>query len=300
VNITKISPSGKVDFNLTYQLLHEGNVIVEVKENLTLNDTLNSTIRVPIIRVPPNAPTGNYTFLSHLEHDNIFFQSADEFKVKYCPKPKPTEDGNGGGGGAPPAGAGPPIKKQLILNLSTDLISVTTDNKTSFVATVENTGNAAVGDVKIVIEGIPLGWIETIPSIVTIPAKGTQGYLVMINVPNNANTGIYQLRVQATDDIESNIENLTLVVGTNIKEIADLMLIEYQKLLREATQSLLVEECMDVTFMKIMHRDAHIAFEKGLEEYQNKNYSQAINWFEYAIPLEQKVIARVDISLEIE
>ena len=300
VNITKISPSGKVDFNVTYQLLNEGNVIAETKENLTLNDTLNSTIRIPILTVPSNAPTGDYTFLSHLDYEQVFYESADEFKVKYCPEPPKEEDGGGGGGGVAPPPTGPPVKKQLVLNLSTNLISVTTGNRTSFVATVENTGNTGVEDVKISIEGIPSNWIETIPSIVNIPAKGTQGYLVIINVPSHADTGIYKLTVQATDDIQSNTDDLTLVIGRNIKEIADLMLIEYQKLLKEATESLLVEDCLDITLIKIMHEDAQLAFAKGLEEYEKKNYAKVVNWFEYAIPLEQKVISRVDISIEME
>jgi len=51
VNITKLSPAGQVDINMTYQLLHEGNVITETEESLTLNDTFNSMIRVPILTV---------------------------------------------------------------------------------------------------------------------------------------------------------------------------------------------------------------------------------------------------------
>jgi len=299
VNITKVAPVGQVDFNMTYQLLYKGNVIAEIRENLTLNDTFNSMIRIPILTVPFNAPTGNYTFLSHLEHDQVFYESADTFEVTNCEKPKPPEEGGGGGGAIAPS-AGPSPKKQLILNLSTNLILVTTGNRTSFVTTVENIGNTVVQDVKISIEGLSLDWIETIPLIVAIPAKGIQGYLVIINVPSDAKSGVYKLKVQATDDVESNSENLTLIIGTNIKEIADLMLVEYQKLFKEATQSLLVEDCMDITFIKIIHNDAQLAFQKGLEEYEKKKYTQAINWFEYAIPLEQKVIARVDINIEME
>jgi len=297
VNVTKIAPPGKIDFNMTYQILNEGKVIAEIRENLTLNDTFNSTIRVPILTVPSDAPLGEYTFLSHLEHDQVFFESADKFKVNYCEKPKPPEGGGGGG-----VGGRPPVipKSQLMLNLSTNLLSVTTGNSTSFVATVENTGNTAVKDVKISVEGIPSEWVETIPLVITILGKGTQGYLVIINVPIDAKVGVYRLKVQATDDVKSNSENLTLVIGTNIKEIVDLMLIEYQKLLKEATQSLTVEDCMDVTVVKTMHEDSQYAFEKGLQEYEKKNYVQAINWFEYAIPLEQKVIARIDINIEME
>ncbi len=298
VNITKLF-SGQADINMTYQILYNGSVLAETKDDsLTLNDTFNSTIRIPILKVPSDAELDYHTFLAILQSDGNWTESSDTFKVIPCPEPPEEEDGDGGDGWVP--SGGPPTKKQLILNLSTNLISVTTGNRTSFVATVENTGNTAVKDVKISIEGISSDWIETIPSIMTIPEKRIQGYLVMINVPSYTKTGIYRLKVKATDSIESNSENLTLVIGANIEEIANLMLIEYQKLLKEATQSLLVEDCLDVTFMKIMHEDAQLAFGRGLEEYEKKNYAQAINWFEYAIPLEQKVIARVDISVEME
>jgi hypothetical protein len=298
VNITKIAPPGKVDFNMTYQLLNEGNVIAEMRENLTLNDTINSTIRVPILVVPSNAPTGNYTFLSHLENNQVFFESADEFKVNYCEKPKLPGGGGGEGGG----GGKPPVlpKTQLTLNLSTNLLSVITGDSTSFVATVENTGNSAVKDIKISIEGIPSEWVEAIPLTITIPERGTQGYLVIINVPVDAKVDVYRLKVQATDGVKSNVEELTLIIGKNLKEIADLMLIEYQNLSKDATQSLTVKDCLDVTVINTIHEDSKLAFEKGLAEYEKKNYAQAINWFEYAISLEQKVLARVDISIEME
>jgi hypothetical protein len=298
VNITKIAPLGKVDFNMTYQLLNNKNIIAEMKENLTLNDTFNSTVRIPILVLPSDAPTGNYTFLSHLENGPIFFESADEFKVKYCEKFKPPGGGGGeiGGGGKPPILA----KSQLMLNLSTNLISVTVGNSTSFVATVENIGNNAIGGVKISIDGIASDWIETIPEVAMINEKGVQGYLVIINVPETAKTGVYDLKVQATDSVKSNIESLTLIIGKNIKDVADLMLVEYQKLSKEATQSLAVGDCMDVTIIKTMHEDSQVAFEKGLQEYEKKNYVPAMNWFEYAISLEQKVLARVDISIEME
>jgi hypothetical protein len=298
VNITKISPPGEVDVNMTYQLLHEGSVIAERKENLTLNDTFNSTIRVPIITVPSNTPTGNYTFLSHLQHEDVFYESADKFIVKSCEVPKPPTGGGGGGGG--PSGGKPPSKKELVLNLSTNILSATTGSKASFVATVENKGDLDVKDVKISIDGILSNWIEITPLIATITSKNTQGYLVIISVPSDARTGVYELEVQAVDELKSNSENLTLVVGRNMKEIADLMIVEYQKFSNRATQSLLVKDCIDVTTVKTMHDDAKLAFENGFEEYQKENYAQAINWFEYAIPLEQKVVARVDIDVEME
>jgi len=295
VNITKLF-SGQVDVNMTYQILYNGEVLTETKETLTLNDTLNSTIRIPILKVPSDAELDYHTFLAILQSNGNRTESSDTFKVISCITPPPTP----GPGPSPIPAPSPAPTKRLFLNLSTNLLSVVTGNRTSFVATVENTGNTAVKDVKISIEGIQSDWIETIPSVVTIPAQGTQGYLVMITVPSNAITGVYQLEVKATDNVESNTEILTLVIGENLKEIVDLLLKEFEDAKLMAERALLVEDCLDITIIKTIHKDAEYAHQRGLEEYNKKDYAKAINWLEYAIPLERKVVSRVDINLEME
>jgi len=296
VNVTKFIP-GQVEVNMTYQILYNGTVLAETKETLTLNDILNSTIRIPILTVPSDAALDYHTFLSILQHNETWLESSDTFKVKYCITPPPTP---GPGPGVPTPGPPPAPVKKLLLNLSTNLLSVVTGNRTSFVATVENVGTQAIESVKISIEGIPSGWIKVIPNIIDIPVDGTQGYLVIINVPSDAETGVYQLKVKATDDVESNTEILTLIIGENLKEIADLLLKEFEDAKLMADQSLLIEDCLDITIIKTIHKDALYAHQRALEEYDKGDYAKAINWLEYAIPLEHKVISRVDINLEME
>lgn len=298
VNITKIAPSGQTELNMTYRILYNGSVLGENKEIIALNDTFNSIIRIPILTVPSNSTLDYHTFLAILQYNGIYLESPDTFKVKSCITPPPTPPG-GPGPSAPPKGITTPIKK-LVLNLSTNILSVVTGNRTSFVATIENIGSQTIKSVKISIEGIPLNWIEIIPTSTDIPVNGIQGYLVIINVPKDAKTGVYQLKVKAIDDVESNIEILTLVIGENLKQIADLLIKEFEDAKSLADKSLLVENCMDVTVIKIIHDDAQYAYKRSLEEYNKENYAKAINWLEYAIPVERKVIARVDINLEME
>jgi hypothetical protein len=298
VNITKIAPLGQTELNMTYRILYNGSVLDERKEFLVLNDTFNSIIRIPILTVPSNATFDYHTFLAILQYTQTWLESRDTFKVKSCinlPQPSP-----GGTGLLPtPKPAPTPIKK-LLLNLSTNILSAVTGNRTSFVATVENVGSQTIKSVKISIEGIPLDWIEIVPTSIDIPVKGTQGYLVMINVPKDAKTGVYQLKIKAIDSVESNTEILTLVIGENLKQIADLLIKEFEDAKNLADKSLLVENCLDITVIKIIHGDAQYAYQRGLEEYNKENYAKAINWFEYAIPVERKVIARIDINLEME
>ncbi len=283
VNITKLF-SGQADVNMTYQILYNGSVLVETKDDiLTLNDTFNSTIRIPILKVPSDAELDYHTFLAILQSDGNWTESSDTFKVIPCITPPPPSEGPGPSAPSPPSA---PVKR-LLLNLSTNLLSVVTGNRTSFVATVENIGTQTVKSVEISIEEVPSNWIEVIPKAIDIPVGGTQGYLVMINVPSDAKTGVYQLKVKATDDVESNTEILTLIIGKNLKEITDLLLRQYDEVKTLAEKSLLVEDCLDITIIKTIHKDAEYAYQRGLEEYNKEDYAKAINWFEYAIPLER-------------
>ena len=188
----------------------------------------------------------------------------------------------------------------LNLRLSKTVLTVITGNRTSFIAFVNNIGTDTVESVNILIDGIPLNWVETTPSMTDITPKQTKEYLVMIKVSNDSETGIYELNVKAADKVESNTEILTLIIGRDPKEIADLLITEMNSARSLANQSLLVEECIDISLIKSMYHDAEIARENGLSEYQAENYVSAINWFEYAITKHEQVISGIKISVRSE
>lgn len=192
------------------------------------------------------------------------------------------------------------IELEVTLNLSTDLLYVVTGNRTSFITNVKNTGTKMVESVNISLEGIPLEWIDVLPTISDIQPGETQGYLLVIDVPKDVEVGMYSLELKATNDVESNTETMILIVGKNMKEIADFLLKELEDSKSEAEESLLVEECVDVSIVKTFHKESELAFENGKEEYQRGDYIKAINWFEHAVPIERDVIQRVDTSLETE
>jgi hypothetical protein len=189
---------------------------------------------------------------------------------------------------------------KIILNVSDEILTVITGNKTSFIASVNNTGTEVARSIKILMDGIPSEWITVFPSSNNIYPEEIGRYLVVIDVPANTKTGIYKLNVTAKDGMESNTVVITLVIGRDPKEIADLLLTELEKVKAEAENSLLVKDCIDTTIIKTIYDDAEYAVEKGKEEYDKKNYGEAINWFEYAIPVEKKVVDKVDITLEME
>ena len=188
----------------------------------------------------------------------------------------------------------------LGLRLSTSILTVVTGNRTSFIAFVNNTGTDTVKSVRILIEGIPPDWIIILPLTNDISPGETKEHLVTINVPSNAKTGIYNLNVKATNEVESEAKNLTMIVGSNQKEMADLFLSELEKVKTIAKDSLFIKDCMEIGIIQASYDDAEIAYDNGLKEYNNGNYINAINWFEYALPVYDEVVYKVDIIIRAE
>ncbi|MCX6821521.1 MAG: tetratricopeptide repeat protein [Candidatus Aenigmarchaeota archaeon] len=295
INITKVYPPEDVNVSITYQILDYNRIVYdEKKDNILI--IKNETI-FPFTMNAPSS-TGKYTFLVKLERNWTVAQAYDTFEVVSCPTT--TEIPGGGGGG----GRREEIKKletyKIILNVSDEILTVITGNKTSFIASVNNTGTEIARSIKILVDGIPSEWITFFPLINNIYPGEIGKYLVVIEVPTNTKTGIYELNVKAKDGMESNTVVITLVIGRDPKEIADLLLTELEKVKAEARNSLMVKDCIDITIIKTIYDDAEYAVEKGKEEYDKKNYEEAINWFEYAIPIEKKVVDKVDITLKME
>jgi hypothetical protein len=296
INITKIYPPEDVNVNMTYQILdYDWNVYDEKKEN-NLSIINNETI-IPFTMTAPSS-TGKYIFLASLERNWTITQAYDTFEVIPCPVTTTISTGGGGGGGREE------IQKlevnKIILNVSDEILTAITGNKTSFIASVNNTGTEVARSIGILVDGIPTDWISVFPPYNNIYPGDLGRYLVVIDVPVNSKTGIYKLNVTARDGMESNTVVITLVIGKDPKEIADLLLTELESIRADAKRSLLVGDCMDTKIIKTIYDDAEYAVEKGNEEYNNKNYGNAINWFEYAIPIEKKVVDKVDITIEME
>ena len=297
VNITKFNPPEDVRVNITYQILDYNLTVYDEKKEYNLLLGNQPVQKLSTLTVPSSAKTGYYMFLVTLDYNSTLMQVYDLFEVISCappitqPSPSKGEET-------------PAIPKEAIsaisLNLSTDTLTVIIGNKTSFIASVNNIGTESIKSIKISIEGIPSEWIRIFPTTVDLDVDELEEYLIIINVPTNTTPGIYKLYIKAKDDVESNTEILTLIIGRDPKEIADLLIKELDGVRAEANRSLLVKDCIDITIMKTFYQDAESAFENGMKEYKNNNYEGAANWFEYALPIEKKVVSKVDITLELE
>lgn len=299
LNITKYLPNETVNVSVTYQIIdYDNNVLDQDNETIEINET--PIIKdSPILIVPNSANPAIYMFLVTLEFNSSIIQQYDVFEVISCIITTTQPPGPGPGAPVRP----PPIVQPVYaieLNLSTDILSVFTGNRTSFLAYVTNIGTAEVKSIRISIDGIPDDWISVIPDYSNLKPGETKEYLIIIDVPEGAEVGTYELRIKAVNTVESETRTVVLIIGRNLKEIADLLLQELDKSRAAANRSLIVEDCIDVTIVKTFYYDAHLALEKGLEEYKKGDYGRAINWFEYAIPVNKKVVYSVDISIEME
>ncbi|MCX6821270.1 MAG: NEW3 domain-containing protein [Candidatus Aenigmarchaeota archaeon] len=297
INITKIIPSEDVNVSMTYQILDSNMTVYDEKKDNNIQIGNESVQKLYTLTVPSSAKTDYYMFLVTLDYNSTLTQRYDMFEVVSCIPPITPP--------SPGTGIEQPISpktevRAISLNLSVDTLTVITGNKTSFIASVKNIGSELVKSVKISIEGIPSEWVRVFPTTTDIDIGEVEEYLVVMNVPNNATPGIYKLKIKATDDIESNTVILTLIIGRDPKEIADFLLKELEGVRAEAKKSLLIGNCMDITVIKTFYQDAESSFEKGMNEYENRNYEGAVNWFEYALPIEKKVVNKVDITLELE
>jgi hypothetical protein len=293
------STSGPLDVNMTYRIQNSTTVIAESNKTLHIENIVAQDN--PSFTVPSSVEEGIYTFLGTLRYDRTQTESSDVFSVIKC---IPTTTISPSGAGVPGPAPGPLVTPtpiySLSLSLSTDVLTVIIGNKTKFIAFVNNTGTETVNSVKISVEGIPLSWISILPPMNNIIPGQTKEYFVTINVPSDAEPGVYTLSIRATDGVMSEIENLTLVIGSSPKEISYLLLSELEKLRLLANRSLVVSECINVSIMKFLYDDAEIVYKKGLKEYGNENYVDAIKWFEVAVTSYKQVIFRVDIEVRSE
>ena len=265
-------------------------------EKVFLSPT-QSNRTVALISVSPSTPPRIY------DEGNITVKADNQsliipLNITVTPIPKTTIPVEGGGGG-PALGPKISLIPSMNLRLSTNTLSVVAGTEVSFLAYANNTGNKDLKGVRILIEGIPSSWFSINPSSADIEVGKTSIYSIKIKIPPKTR-GVFNLRVKARNEVESNEEFLTLVVGENYKEVCSLLLQEIEKVKKEVNRALLIEECMDVTPLKVLYEDAELAFGNGKLEYQRENYEKAIEWFEYSLPQHKKVIDRADISIHME
>jgi tetratricopeptide (TPR) repeat protein len=108
-------------------------------------------------------------------------------------------------------------------------------------------------------------------------------------VPKDAEEKIYQLKVKAVDEIESNEETIAFIVGAELKSLANLVRLEMERLEAIANNTFLLN-CLDLGDNSILFHEAKRISELGISELELGNYRSAIDLFEYSSNIYEKII----------
>jgi hypothetical protein len=297
VNITKNEPPGEILMNTTYNVLDPNTVVISNQTDQVLIN--KSVLTHPRFTIPESSEIGFYTFIVSAQIYEATEQVSDIFEVIDCEEPEPQ---GGGGGGYPsaPASAAPPPKYSMDISLSTNVISSIAGSSESIFVIVNNTGNIKLNSVKLAIEGVPPNWIRVSPFEVDIPVSRTQEYLVLFSVPENAASGIYDIKIKAVGKIESDTKTLKLVIGKNPEEVSSLLLEHMENLRTNANMLVELESCLELSRVKILYLEGEKSREKGLSNYRSKNFEKSIDWFKHSINTYIKVIDQTTLKIEIK
>jgi len=298
VNITKSNIEGEVTLNVTYQILDSDFVIVaNSSEQVLIND---SVTRYPSLTIPFSSSAGYHTYLVLVQYEEKTEQSSDIFEVRDCRPTTTTIAGGGsGGGGGGPAARGPTPNYSMNIEVSTDIISSIVGSRETLLATVSNTGNVDLKSVKLSVEGVPSTWIRMIPNGIDIPYSRSQEYLLVLNIPSNAASGTYEMKIKAANSrTETETKIVKLIVGKTLEELANLLLEEMEERRSIASRSILTKECLDLSEIIPIFNEGEKSRENGLNNYRSKNYRKAVDWFEHAINSYNRVIDQVDVKIQ--
>ena len=146
------------------------------------------------------------------------------FDVFYTPPSPPggddqdeDEDGGGGGGGGPVIDIEEPSTGIEVEQEKPD-VEIEQGDSDSMRVWVRNTGETAVENVSVTIDGLETTWYIVNPLFADILANSSQEFSIALDIPYNSSTGIfpYFIRVK-TPGVEKTLESrLTIILKRNI------------------------------------------------------------------------------------
>lgn len=299
VEIIKFFPTKTLDINLTYSMTDSSNTVVdEEKETVAITDRL---ARTKGLHVPSGGSPGTYTFHAVLDYGDISVNAYDVFTVKECPPAAPPPSAAPSGGAAVVVAPPPERVKMpsLVLGVSRHRLTTVLGNTTGFIATVTNRGEKTAKSVKLTTVGVPSRWISVEPHKADVAPQETKEYTVSVEIPEYAEEGIYNLEVEARNEVESNKETLVLITGKDLNSTATILYKELEQTRRTAAESLLLAR-LDIRDNLILFNETEKMEKVAVAEYERGNYKKAIDLFEYVIGSYEKIIAVADTLMELE
>lgn len=292
--VIKIFPSGTFDIDLTYNIQNNNTIYDQRNEDVAITDQIE---RYTTLQVPSNAPLGVYTFYSILNASGNNWTanvvSYDIFQVNECIQ-------------AP--SAAPSVSRvrevegykyeegKLILNVSRYKILTTLGNSTSFLASIKNTGNSTVQNIKLYVDGIPNEWITIFPYKYNLNPGEQQDFLVVIKPTETAKEGIYSMRLIANNTIKSNEVDMVFILGMD-EESLTLTLYKEVERVRNIANKTIVMSCLEISEINSMLKEGDELRKYGLEEMKNLNYKKAQVFFVQSLTTYENIIIKADVLM---
>jgi hypothetical protein len=145
---------------------------------------------------------------------------------------------------------------------------------------------------------VPQEWLTIYPTIADIDSKKTSEFLLVIKVPTSAQEGVYTLKVKATDSVESNEKEVSLIIGKNQESLIKLLIGEIEKWRRMAEEALKLK-CMDINELITIFGEGEIVRGLGLRDIDSGNLKNAQELLIQAINDYENVVTKADILMEL-
>lgn len=286
ISILKIYPEKTIDINITYRLISpEEKVIAEVREFRAIEKSLHYQKSLLL----NSDLEGTYYFEVLVTYLNVTFQGYDFFIGKKCVPPPIT---------LPPPPPKPiTYEKKILLLLSKHRLFLQPGESTTLFAYVKNEWNGTIEDVQLKIRRLPIGWAFVSPSTLDLPAFNSSEFSLLIKLPESVKEGIYYAYITAVSkDVESNEEVLIITVYKDYKTLAEKALEQLSALKKEIEKDMEALKCLDLKDIEKELREAEVGRNIGLEKFNNKQYKEALEWFEAVIGKYERILYDIKIT----
>lgn len=296
VTATKIFPPGMIDINLTYRIEFNGTTYAERKETVAIDSSIQKYVTLTTLS---NLPEGNYLFSTSLQYNSTNAYSYDLFSVKSCPIPTtttvPPSPGGGGGRGLLPVVTKPP--SPISLELSRYRLYTILGNITGFIAKVENLMDKDVMAIRLDVSGVPIEWLKMSPYRLNLKPNETKSFVVAIDVPADADEGIYYLSIQAKDEYKSDERQLALIVAKDLKSLARLALENAENVSNRAN-GIRFLNCLGIGDLLKDLNDSNMILDSAKGEYEAGRYENTISLADFAVDSYEKIMTKAEGLME--
>jgi hypothetical protein len=291
VTVTKIFPPDTLDVNLTYRIEFNSTTYAERKETVAVTTSIQKDIT---LTTPSSLPEGYYLFSTTLNIDDTVVYSYDLFYAKSCPFPPPPQPPPTGGVALPTIEKPPP---PLSLELSRYRLYAILGNTTGFIAKVKNMRSEETKAIRLDVSGVPIEWLKITPYRFNLNPNETNNFIVTIDIPADAEEGIYYLNIRATDAYKSEEKQLALIIAKDMKSLARLALEHAENLANRARQIKFLN-CLEIGDLLKDLEDSEMVLKSAKEEYNFGRYGNVISLADFASDSFEKIITKANSLIE--